>query len=803
MADTTSGRIAPTQFVKELWGIAPHDWIVEFNLLQYRPTQDDPGAQRMRALFYTVEQVLNDWGPIDAALLHQNKSQVENVHHGVNPRFRRPRKHGTNADVSHYVAIWVDADFHGQEEAVRKHFFDTVKELESSHGLFPSVIIESGRGLHAYWLFDKPYTVAQARPVCAGIQKHFNSDTVHDPRRILRLPGFANLKDPKDPRWCQIADATWTRYPIERFKDFTIVDLKKSKEDLETEEEERAVRELDTSKSRDPKLQEVLTKGVDESGGPHGGRHLSATAVVGYFCRFSKTKRIAETNSENWNKNLCRPPLPDEEVQRMVDDFWAKEEVRRAERKEEKRLLKEKEKELRKSSEDDGPPWWKDGEFLPEALARHVCARDRIIATPIGDDYKGVTLYVYKDGAYRSRLGTVVETEVRNALARDAKPERINQVLDLIHRSQKIDYDEINHRACELINVQNGMLDWRTGELHPHDPKYLSTIQIAADYEPNTKCEALNKFFAEVFPADCVALAEEFIGYLLIPDTRLQKAFIAVGSGGNGKGTFLKLLTSLLGKENVSTLDIHTLEDDKFATAALVGKLANIHHDLSRKQLESTSRFKTLVSGDPISGEKKFKDGFTFRPFARLVFSANEFPRSEDKTNAYFRRLIFVEFPNSFSGAAGEVLDYDRVLARTPGFMSALLNRGIAGLRRLMEVNRFSISETSTRTIEQYKRECNSAYDFVQEFCHMEEWGWIPRNEMYQKYDGWCRDNGLKPMSSKNFVNGIRDTKGIKEVKREGVRGWLGISWANGAPRTSADEIAAFGKDEKGAANAF
>lgn len=796
MADTAPERVASAQFIRELWGIAPPDWFVEFNLLQYRPTQENPDAKRMRAMFYTVKQVLDDWETIANQLDHFNRTQVENIHHGVNPRFRRPKKHGLNADVSHYIAVWVDVDFHGHEEAIRKQFVDTVRDLQQ-RGLDPSVIVESGRGLHAYWFFDKPYTVAQARPICAGIQDYFKiSDAVHDPRRILRVPGFANLKDPKNPCWCKVLDATWTRYPIERFKDFVISDLKKSKEDLDAEDEERAAASVTSLKSRDPKLQEALSKGVDESGGPHGGRHLSATAVVGYFCRYSKTKRIAETNAENWNRALCRPPLPDEEVQRMVDDFWAREEVRRAEHKEEKKLLKEKEKELR--GPDDGPPWWKEGEYLPEELARHICSQRKIIATPIGDDYKGITLYVYKDGVYRAKLGSSIETEVRDSLARDAKPDRINQAIDLIHRSQKIDYDEINPKACELINVQNGMLDWRTGELLPHDPKYLSTIQISAEHAPDMKCEALDKFFKDVFPEDCVALAEEFVGYLLIPDTRLQKAFIAVGAGGNGKGTFLKILTALLGKENVSTLDIHTLEDDKFATASLVGKLANVHHDLSRKQLESTSRFKTLVSGDPISGEKKFKDGFTFRPFARLVFSANEFPRSEDKTNAYFRRLIFVEFPNSFSGAASEILDYDRVLARTPGFMSALLNRGVAGLRRVMDSGRFSVSETSTRTIEQYKRECNSAYDFVQEFCQIEEWGWIPRQQMYQKYDGWCRDNGLKPMSSKNFVNALRDTKGIKEVKREGTRGWLGISWSNGTgPKTSAEEVSSFGQDKR------
>ena len=793
MSDTKPETTSSARFIQELWRSAPPDWLVEINLLQYRPTQENMDAKRMRALFYPVRQALADWETIRKQLEHFNKTQVENIHHGVNPRFRRPKKHGLNSDVSHYVAAWVDVDFHGHEESIRKQFAETITDLRA-RGLGPSVIIESGRGLHAYWLFTQPVPVAVARPICTGLQDYFKiADPVSDQRRILRLPGFANLKEPKDPRLCVVAEATWERFVPEAFKDFSI-EPKKSDHDLELEVEEKESRDITSLKSRDPKLQEALSKGVDESGGPHGGRHNSAVAVVGYFCHFSKTRRIAEKNAESWNKNLCRPPLPDEEVQRMVEDFWLKEELKRAEIKEERRLLKEKEKELKKT--DDGPPWWKDGEFLPEALARDICSKHKVIATPIGDDYKGVTLYVYRDGAYRSKLGSSIETEVRDALSRDAKPDRINQTLDLIHRSQKVDYEKVNVSAGELVNVKNGMLAWRTGQLLPHDPKYLSTIQIHSDYDPNAKCEALDKFFTDVFPPDCVALAEEFVGYLLIPDTRLQKAFIAVGAGGNGKGTFLKLLTSLLGKENVSTLDIHTLEDDKFATATLVGKLANIHHDLSRRQLESTSRFKTLVSGDPISGEKKFKDGFTFQPFARLVFSANEFPRSEDKTNAYFRRLIFVEFPNTFSGAAGEILDYDKVLSGTPGFMSALLNRGLSGLRRVMEAGRFSVSETSTRTIEQYKRECNSAYDFVQEFCHVEEWGWIPRQQMYQKYDGWCRDNGLKPMSSKNFVNGIRDTQGIKEVKREGVRGWLGISWSNGtAPNTSADDVKAFGKE--------
>jgi len=793
MADTLPEPVASAQFVRALWEIAPADWIVEFNLLQYRPTLEKHDDQRMRALFYTVGQVLSDWPTIAKQLDHLNRTQVENIHHGVNPRFRRPRKHGKNPDVSHYVAAWVDVDFHGNEEGIRKKFYETVEDLRA-RGLGPSVIIESGRGLHAYWLFDKPYPNELARPVCAGIQGYFaDSDTIHDPRRILRLPGFLNLKEPKDPKHCTVAEATWERFPIGRFQEFAVADLKKSKEDLELEQEEKERSKISSSSSRDPKIEEIKG-GVDESGGPYGGRHLSAVALAGHYCAKLKTKKLALYAITDWNKKN-RPPLPDDEIEKIVEDIWAKEEIKRAEEKEER---KERKKEPEHRGDDDGPPWFdENGKLIPAVLAAHIMSENKFVATPIGDDGKGVKLYVYRGGAFRPGGFDFARREVVKALGKILRDKHLTEVVELITEFSKKPYDEMDRRAKDLVNVQNGMLDWRTGELLPHDPKYLSTIQIPISWNPDAKSEKLEAFFRTVLPEDAISLVGEFAGYMMIPDTSMTKCLVLVGEGGNGKSTFLELLEYLIGDKNISYYSLHNLTEERFAASGLIGKLANFYDELEAKALENTGIFKQIVDGNPIKAEEKGKAPFSFRPFCRMIFATNQMPRATDRSSAYFDRFLFVEFNRRIRDTSDEVKDYSATLAAEPGLLPALLVHAVAGLRRLLERRKFTIPGSSHDALEEYRRDCNSAYDFLRDCCRIDDPnGWLPGPLVYERYKVWSEESGRKPMSTREFNRTIRGAN-VREVRRGPARGWGGLMWSNGGPPTGAsDEVVQFAKPE-------
>lgn len=196
----------------------------------------------------------------------------------------------------------------------------------------------------------------------------------------------------------------------------------------------------------------------------------------------------------------------------------------------------------------------------------------------------------------------------------------------------------------------------------PHSPKFLSPVQLPIRFDPAAKCPAWDQFIAEVFPGDSEAIAWEVAAWLITPDTSIQKAVLLTGEGANGKSTYLRALVAFVGKHNTSVVSLHRLEQDKFAVARLVGKLANICPDLPSAHLASTSMFKAITGGDVLHGEYKYLDSFEFVPYAKLVFSANQPPRSDDPTHGSFRRWLVVPFMRTFDeGTSGtlprEVLD--------------------------------------------------------------------------------------------------------------------------------------------------
>ena len=125
-----------------------------------------------------------------------------------------------------------------------------------------------------------------------------------------------------------------------------------------------------------------------------------------------------------------------------------------------------------------------------------------------------------------------------------------------------------------------------------------------------------------------MTLIQEMLGYFLIPVNHAQKCFIIVGKGGAGKSVLLRVLNELLlGKENVSNVAWQAL-NDRFKTAELFGKWANICAELPTKGIEDNGIFKALVGEDYLTVEKKNKNPFSFQPYARLSFPATAFRRT-------------------------------------------------------------------------------------------------------------------------------------------------------------------------------
>lgn len=390
----------------------------------------------------------------------------------------------------------------------------------------------------------------------------------------------------------------------------------------------------------------------------------------------------------------------------------------------------------------------------------------------LGDDilreyplfFEGNHFYVYKDGVYHRDQGGIIGRIVVEKLGDMFKNDRLKETQSYLKHKRWIGQGKINNRT-DIINVKNGLLDWKAGTLHPHTPDYYSTIQLPIAFDKTAKAPNIEQFFKDIVDSDTVPTINEWLGYSMVPSTRHEKAMILTGSGANGKSKFLKLYSLFVGDSNISHVDLQSLETNRFKLAQLQGKLANIYADISSQALEKTNVFKTLVSGDKVSAEFKGSNSFDFEPFARLTFSANELPKSADLTDGYFRRLIIVDFPNTFgkNGLKKDPHIMDKI--STERELSGLLNMALDGLQRLEQNGAFTENQNTIDAIREYKREIDPLVTFLEECCNIGEEYSASKQALYDTYVNWTYRSGVKALGKTKFYKRLNSSVELKEYR--------------------------------------
>ena len=202
--------------------------------------------------------------------------------------------------------------------------------------------------------------------------------------------------------------------------------------------------------------------------------------------------------------------------------------------------------------------------------------------------------------------------------------------------------------------------------------------------------------------------------------------------------------------------------NERFKTAELFGKLANIFADLPTKYIDDNGIFKALVGEDYLTVEKKNKNPFSFQSCARLLFSCNSIPKNYgDRSEGFYRRLIIMRFNNAVPAEKRDPDLIEKFRLEADGiFLFAL-----EGLKRLMK-NQFKFSETEVNKAElqQYRENNDSMLSFVKECCKIEANSRVSSTELFNAYKTYCEEGGLKPYSQKMFVQQL--TTVFPEVTR-------------------------------------
>jgi putative DNA primase/helicase len=211
------------------------------------------------------------------------------------------------------------------------------------------------------------------------------------------------------------------------------------------------------------------------------------------------------------------------------------------------------------------------------------------------------------------------------------------------------------------------------------------------------------------------------------------------------------MVSTLLGEDNTANLDLCEI-GDRFRTAELTGKLANIGDDINDEWVSNTAIFKKVVSGDTVTAERKGKDPFKLRSFAKFFFSANSLPRlgRGKDSSAVLDRLVIIPFDATFSKTDADYDPFIKYKLREEAVMEALIAKAIPALREVLIEQEFRTSEKVRSSLVEFEKSNNPILEF---FADLDEQDYLhePIKLVYQRYHAFCLGNNLQAISSIEF----------------------------------------------------
>ena len=376
----------------------------------------------------------------------------------------------------------------------------------------------------------------------------------------------------------------------------------------------------------------------------------------------------------------------------------------------------------------------------------------------------GETPYIYEKGCYHEdRKGIRLKAKIQKLIFRECiTANTIQSIYNLLVSQPQVQrwFSDVNNQPSHWINFQNGFFDVMEWKMIEHDPKYLAVNQIPFPFDPEQAETALaggkniRKYLELSIPDKTDQLTFwQYLGYCMTTDTRFQKFLLLKGQGGTGKSVAVSFVQHLIGEINSSCMSLQNLNQRFYATG-LFGKLLNACADIPSTAMEDVAIVKKAVGEDTLLYEKKGKDPSQFFSYAKLLFSANEFPLNlDDKTNAYYRRLLVLDIDHAIPKSAKDT-DLKEKLYQESDYA---IHMAMLALKQLYKDQHFAESEHSKKCIEKLYRSSDSVKAFTDEMLCHKSGEKMKRSKVYKMYEEYCEDNGRKPHGKTKFWEYMAD----------------------------------------------
>ena len=330
-----------------------------------------------------------------------------------------------------------------------------------------------------------------------------------------------------------------------------------------------------------------------------------------------------------------------------------------------------------------------------------------------------------------------------------------------------------------LLNVLNGTLELRTGDLGPHRREDLLTKLAPVEYDPDATAPQWLDFLSAVFDGDqeLVTFMQRVIGYALTGSTREHALFLLYGTGRNGKSTLIETLHALLGEDYGVTTPTQTLlAKDKDGVPNDVARLKGARFVTASETAQGRrldeATVKRLVGGDKLVARFMRADFFEFYPEFKLFIATNHRPKIRESQIAIWERIRLIPFTLEFTGEKADKELPDKLRAELPGILAWAVQGCLAwqaeGLRPPSAV---------TEATSSYRSEMDVLGRFFDEECVVADHVWTKPTPLYEGYSRWASRNNEPMLSQTDFGVQLRE-RGFDQKHKNQVRSrvWLGLS---------------------------
>jgi len=326
-----------------------------------------------------------------------------------------------------------------------------------------------------------------------------------------------------------------------------------------------------------------------------------------------------------------------------------------------------------------------------------------------------------------------------------------------------------------LLNVRNGTVNLKSGELQPHRREDLISKLAPVEFDASATCPRWQQFLSEVFEPhpDIIAFIQRAVGYSLTGETREECLFLLHGVGRNGKGTFLKTLTLKLG-DYAGTADFSAFvqrRDDagpRDDIANMKGRRLVSAQESREGAALAESLIKWLTGGDLVRARKLYENSTEFDPTWKIWLASNHKPIIRGCDPAIWSRIKLIPFAVVFDGREDKHLK-----AVLQDELPGILNWAVEGCLRWQEEG-LEFPASVLNATSEYRSESDQIGRFTDEACIVGEFASGKGRRLYDAYRQWATDAGEEPVAEVTFCRRLMEHGFSKRKSKTGAI-WEGI----------------------------